>query len=407
MFRGVKKQMNILYYLKKRGLKRTCQVIWRYKIDFVIQRLFAVIFKNQNLQNIIIIESHNDFDSNGGAFYNYLIKNKYNDRYKIVWLIRNKKPEALPQNVECYGIYKPSLKKDYYLSNAKYILTCQDALGIVRDGQKAYYLTHGAMALKNTKGNISVSDSMTYILAPSEYLKSIQADLLSIPYPNDKQIILGYPCHDVLYNLESGDLSKLTDYTFNKVVLWMPTFRKSKIDNRIDSSIEYTMGIPIVSDIEEYKKLNNILNSLDILLIIKIHPMQDLEQIKIYSDTNIIVIDGNKVKELDIDNYRLMVDADAMISDYSSSGTDFLHTGRPIAYTLDDINEYKLGFIVENPKDFMPGMKIYCFENLINFFVSLNNGEDEYYTQRKSVLNKMFTFHDGNSSSRLAEHLGL
>mgnify|MGYP000134720145 FL=1 len=399
--------MNIFNYLKKKGLKRVCQVIWQYKVDLVIQRLFAVVFKKQNLQNIIIIESHNDFDSNGGAFYNYLIKNKYNDRYKIVWLIRNKKPDVLPLNVECYGIYKPSLKKNYYLSNAKYILTCQDALGIIREGQRAYYLTHGAMALKNTKGNISVSNSITYILAPSEYLKPIQANLLSIPYPNDKQIILGYPCHDVLYNLKSGDLGKVTEHTFKKVVLWMPTFRKSKIDNRNDSSIEYTMGIPIVNDIGEYEKLNSILNSLETLLIIKIHPMQDLEQIKIYSHTNIIVIDGNKVKELNIDNYRLMVDADAMISDYSSSGTDFLHTGRPIAYTLDDLTEYRLGFIVENPKDLMPGMKIYCFNDLIDFFELLNNVTDEYYNQRKLILNRMFTFHDGNSCSRLAEHIGL
>ena len=102
-----------------------------------------------------------------------------------------------------------------------------------------------------------------------------------------------------------------------------------------------------------------------------------------------------------------MVDADAMISDYSSSGTDFLHTGRPIAYTLDDLTEYRLGFIVENPKDLMPGMKIYCFNDLIDFFELLNNGTDEYYNQRKLILNRMFTFHDGNSCSRLAEHIGL
>lgn len=399
--------MKILKYLKTKGVKRACEVIWQYKLDIVIQKVLVLIFKSKSLKDIIIIESHNDFDSNGGAFYDYLINKKYNNKYKIVWLVRNKKPENLPKNVECYEIYKPSIKKDYLLINAKYILTCQDAIGTLRIGQVAYYLTHGAIALKNTKGNISVPDSMTYILAPSEYLKQIQADLLSIAYPNNRQIILGYPCHDVLYNLKLGDLNKITNRVYKKVILWMPTFRRNKTGDRNDSVIEFFMGVPIIETIDQYHKLNSILNDLNMLLIIKIHPMQDLKQIKIHSDTNIIVLDGNAVKKLNIDNYRLMVDVDGMISDYSSSGTDFLHTQKPIAYTLDDIKQYKLGFIVENPLEFMPGMKIYGFDDLIRFVMSIYNNEDEYYTERKEVLNKMFCYHDGNSCKRLVEHMNL
>ena len=36
------------------------------------------IYSNKPMQDVIIIESHNDFDSNGGAFYDYLIANNYN-----------------------------------------------------------------------------------------------------------------------------------------------------------------------------------------------------------------------------------------------------------------------------------------------------------------------------------------
>ena len=44
-------------------------------------------------------------------------------------------------------------------------LHAMDSIGIFREGQRAYYLTHGAMALKNTKGNISVPKTISYILA--------------------------------------------------------------------------------------------------------------------------------------------------------------------------------------------------------------------------------------------------
>lgn len=62
------------------------------------------------LQDVIILESHNDFDSNGGAFYDYLIENGYNKKYKIVWFLRNKCPQHLPENVEGYRYNRVSIK---------------------------------------------------------------------------------------------------------------------------------------------------------------------------------------------------------------------------------------------------------------------------------------------------------
>ena len=247
--------MNPIKYLKKKGFKRAIKVIWQYKIDILFQMLLKILCKNRSLLNCIVIESHNDFDSNGGAFYDYLIDKNLNEQYRIIWLLRNKAPKHLPKNVQCFNIYTPSIRKDYYIVNSKFILTCQDSIGIFREGQRAYYLTHGAMALKNTKGNISVPKTISYILAPSEYLLPIQADLLSISYPNEKQIILGYPCHDVLHNIKhgDGDLKKLTgrkssfnveqesNQKFEKVIIWMPTFRKLRSGERIDSNVELTM----------------------------------------------------------------------------------------------------------------------------------------------------------------------
>ena len=99
--------MKIVSYLKKNGLKHTFDVIYMYKIDIIIQKVIKVFFGRKPLQDIIVIESHNDFDCNGGAFYNYLIKNEYNKKYKIVWAIKH--PEGvshvLPENVDWYAAY--------------------------------------------------------------------------------------------------------------------------------------------------------------------------------------------------------------------------------------------------------------------------------------------------------------
>ena len=166
----------------------------------------------------------------------------------------------------------------------------------------------------------------------------------------------------------------------------MPTFRKLRSGERIDSNVELTMGVPILKNNEDFCKLDEKLASKKVLLVIKIHPMQDTSKIRIRSTNNIVVLDGNTVKELGIDNYRLMVDTDAMITDYSSSGTDYLQTQNPLAYTLSDMNEYKLGFIVENIHELMPGKKIYSLNDLLIFIDDVVDGRDKYVKERRVAL---------------------
>ena len=66
--------MNVAKYIQEKGVKHTIQVIYQYKIDIILQKIMGVFLRNKPLKDIIMIESHNDFDSNGGAFYNYLIQ---------------------------------------------------------------------------------------------------------------------------------------------------------------------------------------------------------------------------------------------------------------------------------------------------------------------------------------------
>ena len=246
---------------------------------------------------------------------------------------------------------------------------------------------------------------MTYILAPNSHLHELLADSYMLDFPNNRMISIGFPVHDILYSNNSGDLSKLTETQYKKVILWMPTFRKS-VNGRNDLKYEQKYGIPIINSIENYEKLNQLLVKENVLLIIKIHPMQDLREIKLPSLSHIRILDGKSVKELNIDNYRLMKDTDALISDYSSVAYDYLHLDRPIGYTMDDADDY-VGFIVDNPQEYIAGPIIYCYNDLCNFIKSVINNEDLYIVERQKLFNKIWEYKDGNSSHRLAKHMNL
>lgn len=397
--------------VKKYGLRYVCAVILQNKIyrplDKVVMKVSKKALKNKALKDVIIIESHNDFDSNGGVFYNYLIEHGYNEKYKIVWLLRNKKPGNLPKNVTGYNMFKPSFLKAYYFCLAKYMSFDHVLFEKVRDDQKTIYCDHGSMGLKAFKGKIILPENLDYCLCPSEFMAPIMAEQYLLEYPNEKQVFLGYPIHDVFYNDTEGDLKKLTDKKYDKVVLWMPTFRTAIGFHRKDSDAELPLGIPIFRDMQSYKKLNDMLREKNVLLILKIHPMQDMTTVKIKTLSNIMVLDGQSVKQLKIDNYRLMKDTDALISDYSSVAYDYLCKNKPIAYTLDDMDDYNVGFIVEEPKELMAGHLIYTQEDFIEFIDDVINNRDPYAEARSKLFDKVFKYHDGSSCERIAKFLGL
>lgn len=388
-------------------MKRCIEVIYKYKMDRLFIKIIKLLVKNKELENIIIIESHNDFDCNGGAFYNYLIDNGFNKKYKIVWLLKNNKPNNLPENVECFFLHKPNLKKNYYICRAKYLLFDNTIIDKVSANQKSFYLTHGAISLKNTKGLCNIPASIDYVLSPSENYDSILSDQLSLEYPNNKMIHLGYPAEDVYFNNITDEVNKITNNKYKKKILWMPTFRKGK-NNRVDSKLELNFGIPLIESIEMFEELDRVLRDLDILLIIKIHPMQDLDTIVNLKETgNIKVLTGITAKELRIDNYRLMSNVDAIISDYSSVAYSYLLLNRPIGFVLSDLKYYKLGLCVDNVEDYLVGEKIFEFKDMINFIENISKSNDNFKISRNKLREYLYKYKDGKSCERLVEFMEL
>ena len=400
--------MNPIKYLKKNGIKHTLEIVYVYKLEDMLERLMYFVTRNIELKDTIMIESHNDFDCNGGAFYNYLIKNGYNRKYKIVWLVRKKVTNDLPENVETVPLYGPNLRKAYYVCTSKYFTFDCENVRKMRDNQIMVYCSHGAGGLKNAKGKLHVPPYVDYILVQSKAYAPIQANQWSVTYPDKRIIAIGYPAQDVFFDgSRSDEIQKITLQKYKKVILWMPTFRKGGGDHRNDSRKEQRLGIPLIETQEQYLKLNNYLAENDVFLIIKIHPKQDLENLKIRDESNIKVLTGETVKKLKIDNYALMKCADALISDYSGAAYEYLQLDRPIGYVLDDVNDYIAGFVVEDIHTLIAGAEIYNFEQLESFIVDVVSEDDSFKERRKKIRDYIYEYHDANSSKRLIELLGL
>ena len=242
-------------------IKHIIQVIWIYKIEIILEKFFYLFLKNKPLKNIIIIESHNDFDCNGGAFYEYLLKHRYNQKYKIVWLIRKKIPHKLPDNVTTVPLYGPSFKKAYYMNRFKYMTYDSECGRKMRNDQIVAYCSHGAGGLKAVKGKQYVPESTNYILTLSPKYTPIQAEQWSLDKNDPRFISIGYPSQDLLFK-KSNELQKITKKKYDKVLLWMPTFRKGIAYNRNDSTKEQPFGLPLIQTLDDYSKINELLKNM-------------------------------------------------------------------------------------------------------------------------------------------------
>ena len=166
--------MNLIGYLREKGIRHAFDTLVNYKLNDAIENVLLCFYKNKPLKDIIIIESHNDFDSNGGALYDYLISNEYNKKYRIVWFLRNKCPKDLPENVEGYEYTGINLKRAMYHCTAKYIFSEHHVIPAVRDDQIAVFMRHGAGGLKNAANVMTLPHGFKYILGMSKSYAHIE-----------------------------------------------------------------------------------------------------------------------------------------------------------------------------------------------------------------------------------------
>ena len=107
--------------------------------------------------------------------------------------------------------------------------------------------------------------------------------------------------------------------------------------------------------------------------------------------------------------YELVAHADALVTDYSSIYFDYLLLNRPIGFTCDDMEAYggNRGFVVDNPLELMPGMKIQNYPEFVAFAEKVFAGDDGFREERERVNNLVNADQDGQSCAHLVSLLGL
>lgn len=275
------------------------------------------------------------------------------------------------QKIVCLGYYTP-FKDDYHLGN-KYYENIREKIDLSFD----YHISTSSLSSRI----VSIDSGICY----SKFLN------------------LGFPRNDNLLNFENKEvvLDKLCNILkrkFQKIILYTPTFRD------YEKGILKKRGLFGYDDDLFLYKLSRILDENNSVLLMKLHPFQNVNVFSSMALSNIFV--WKPTDNLGL--YDIMAVSDVLITDYTSAYFDFLLLDKPVVFNFYDFEEYHetRGFSFNPIKNFCAGTIVYSSEELLDCINSiLIKGTDDCCEKRHYVNSFFNEFMDNRSSERICNKI--
>ena len=385
---------NKINNLKKKYILRLSKFLYKIFIHLPIK------------DNLILFESEGDFCDNSWALYQYLKKKK---KYKFVWFVRNPENFSNTHDTIFLSRFKLNRIRPYYYCaracNNFYTHWTFKEINI-RKEQTVVNLVH-ANGFKAQKS--SADDYFNYAvicgIGAQKYLQYFFGE------PKEKFLSLGFARNDLLVNnIDNGYNNPFCKGRFfKKLILWMPTYRKSVSSHLSEESTDTDTGLPLIETVEELRNLDNYLEHIGLLILIKIHHLQADKDIFKLTFNNIIILTDKQIAEQNLQLYQIIGKTDALLTDYSGISFDYLLTGKPIGYILYDIKKYEKsrGFYYEDVRKLMPGKHIYNMEDLKAYFDDIINDIDKYKEDRQILKEKTHVSDKGDACYRICNYFHL
>lgn len=353
-------------------------------------------------ENLFVFQSEGDFWDNAYALFEYMVSTGYNSKYRLVWLVNAPSlyEEFNYRNVEFVKYNSFSIKEILYeqkiMRTARYFFFTHRGYINARKNQTVVNLWHGGVVMKAFNGKPSLYKTFDYQCSSSPAAAERMA--LFTGMTKEQAIINGDCRQDYLFSDCEEKVKNFLGKDYDKYILGMPTFKKTKhwTDAETDSWI-----LPLVKTKEQFEALNDFCKKENVLLVLKVHHLEDTSFVNAGSLTNIRVLKDEDLQKARIQVYELIGKTDALLTDFSSVAYDYMLLDRPIAYMVSEMQDYSRGFIIPNIEDEMAGEKLSSLEDLEIFITNVKFGKDDFHKERKALADKFFVYQKDGNCERL------
>ena len=220
----------------------------------------------------VLFYSNVEFRDNILSLLQYMINHQYNKKYHII----------------CYSSDFKIIKRNYNITNVHFVNIIKCLINFFTAGkvfytfghlpinaglgQEIFQIWHGTPLKDVDQGSL-----LTHPIGHKYYTKVLSTSKHFIPMAKrffnvseSNVVVCGMPRNEVLF--EPSPQYELG--TYKKLIIWMPTFRKSW-RGYIETDETNNSYIPILNP-SEFEQFNKFLQSINVKIIVKLHPAQDL-----------------------------------------------------------------------------------------------------------------------------------
>ena len=331
----------------------------------ILSLLLGIIPKSKK---ILVFSSFPDFTDNSFAFYKY-VEATYGAKYDLIWIFSDK--ESLRKHSSIRAYYKFTFQALYYFCRAKFVFCTHGLYSFLnlQQGYKIVNLWHGmpiktigCLDPKNGYKNLTKAD---YLVASSYVFQDIMSRAFN-NLPFERVLVIGQPRNDLLFEPTDFFANRnINPNDYRSIGIWLPTYKKSFVGDVRQDGHFYKDSISFLT-INDLFRLDDFLVETHRLLIVKLHPMDILQNYEFPNLRNLIVV---KQKDFHEQLYPLLGACSYLLTDYSSVWIDFSILKRPIGYVIDDLSEYETsrGFTFDNLLDKLPGEILDSYDKVVSF----------------------------------------
>lgn len=367
-------------------------------------------------RKFIIFESSPECDGSPWMIYREMLRRIPQVESQCIWAVdKNFTTKNKKLRIESFFgdlSWKDRLKRHWIVQNAILIVESNRFIPKQKKSTLRIYTRHGG-CIKNTGVYASSIGDVDYILTLSE--KTMQMESLNVyttvKNPEEKFLITGFPCNDKLF--EPFDLFANGFWLrhigcqrkFDRIIGWLPTYRQHSHDNAANSKLVFPFGLPIIKTEDELSRLNEFLRQKNILLAVQMHHSQQ-RNFPIKKLSNVVLISQDIKYELGVSNFNLISNFDALITDYSGVYHEYALLDRPIAISIDDYEDYSVspGFVLDF-FDWIKGVYLKQYCDLINFIKEVSEGVDSAKSQRQEAIHLIHKYIDNQSTNRVVDFI--
>lgn len=373
----------------------------------MIKKVLYSLLSHFTWKHSIMLESESDFSDSTKTLFDMILSKGINNKYRIFWCVKD--VEFFRNQYNFKNVYfikkgKIGFAEKIIYTLAKYSIYTHTFVGNPNNtNQVRVFVTHASMPIKNSGGWFGNDPLIhSYILGVSEECIKFRKKVLG---DSDNYVITGLPRNDDLFHTNPRVAELANNRPF---IVWMPTFKHHEHSTRNDYGVERNNDISLLTK-DNMSIINERCKEYNVSLIIKLHPSQDLNFVEFCNLSNIRTITNDSLEKEGINVYSLLGQSNALITDFSSVFVDYLLLDKPIAFELSDRTLYEkgIGYVMDNPEDYMPGARIESVDSFLNFIDDVHNGVDGFKMERKTLKHRLHTYTDDKSSERVLRFLGI